>query len=184
MMTHLVETLAGVIVAGWVLQSVLSWFLPRRVAVGLAFAGTVGWAVVPNAGWGIWMALMVPFGAMLPVLCLASIGRAMGRWTLRHVHRLDALLVLIGMLIVLGGAAGLLPFSPYAWFYAGLGPFILAVALSLWATWRGYAAILFGVVLGQVFWLADIGSSNFYAHISHFFLLFPVIFALISRPKS
>ena len=179
-MTGLVETLSGVIVAGWLLFWVLRVFLSAPWAsFALPMMGLI--ALVSPAPWGIWMSVMQPFGVMLPALCLAGIARGSGLRVTR-IARVDLAVLALAMTFVLMGAAGVLPLSPYGWFYGGFGPALLAGVLGGWALLRGHFVIAGAVVAAQILWIADIGSSNFYDQVSHFFLLPACLWAML-RPN-
>lgn len=174
-MTHIIETCAAAIMAGWLLHRFIAIGLPRSAPKHWSLLGGYGAAAVAayiaGVGFGVWVSVMAPVGAMVPLLCLASSARVMGWWSPPTLPRVDALVLALLVLVVLVGAAGIGPLNAYAWFYAGIGPAALAAGLALWALWRGQVVILAGLVLGQVLWLTDIGSSNLYDQFSHFFLL-------------
>ncbi len=174
-MTHLVETLAAAIVAGWVLHRFIAIGLPRSAPRSWALLGGYGSmllsAYIGGVGFGVWVATVAPVGVMLPLLCLASSARTYGVWEPEPAPRLDLLVIAALMLAVLLGASGIGPLDAYAWFYGGFGPALLAGAVALWALWRRQVVALVAVVLGQGLWLADIGSSNLYDHFAHMALV-------------
>lgn len=185
-MTGVVELIAAVIVAGWVFERIAVLILPSSAprhwapVAGYGATAVAGW--IGGFGFGFWVSVVAPVGAMLPVLCLAWSLKRMGWVQVRDVPALD-LLVLAGLgAVVLMGAGGLGPINPYAWFYAGLGPALLPVGLGLWALWRGQTPVLIALVIGQGLWLADIGSSNLYDQLSHFFL--PPALALLACSRA
>ena len=180
-MTDVWAQLAGSIVLGWLVHH-----LPRMAdraifayAIGalLVFGGAlVGWVFA-----GLWIAVLAPFGTMLPVLCLSGSARRAG-WIDPPALRWWELLVAAGlMLLVVLGAGGVIPIHPYGWFYGGAGPAALAVLLGIYALWRGYHAILIAVVLAQVMWLTDSGSSNLYDHLAHLLLIPAAIVSAMMR---
>lgn len=167
------ELVAGSIVLGWVFHLIPARQRLERhfyIAYGLGFVFCLGSVVAGLTFGGLWMAVLAPFGAMLPALCLRSSLRRVG-WVAPDVPRAD-LLVFAGLMIfVILGAFGLVPVFAYGWFYGGIGPAVLAVALAAWALWRGQIVVLIAVAVAQVLWLADLGSSNFYDHVAHFALI-------------
>lgn len=52
-----------------------------------------------------------------------------------------------------------------------------SVFVFFWAL-RGHTVIAIAAILGQILWIADLGSSNFFDHVSHV-LLIPVIITCI-----
>ncbi len=174
-MTGIIETAGAAIVAGWVLHHVIALGLKEALPRSWVLAGCYGIASIAawigGFGWGIWVALVEPTGAMLPVLCLATSLRLARVWDPSRPPALDLVLLALAMSVVLLGAGGFGPVNPYAWFYAGIEPALLAALVALWAVWRNQMAVLIAVIAGQVWWLADIGSSNLYDHLAHFALV-------------
>lgn len=167
------ELIAGSIVLGWVFQLIPAGQRLERhfyftYAMGFLFCA-VSASLVEGFG-GLWMAVLAPFGVMLPALCVRDSLRKVG-WVAPDVPPMD-LLVFAGLMgFVVLGAFGLVPVFAYGWFYGGVGPAVLAVALAAWALWRGQIVVLIAVLLAQLQWLADHGSSNFYDHVAHFALI-------------
>ncbi|MEP4194212.1 MAG: hypothetical protein ABJL99_01100 [Aliishimia sp.] len=187
-MTHVIETLAAIIVAGWVLHRLIAVVVPRTVSKSwlaaasgygaMALAGIIG-----GDGFGIWVSVIAPVGAMLPLLCLASSGRVLNVWTPPRAPRIDKLVLFFLILLVAFSAAGFGPLNLYAHFYEGLGPVLLASGLALWALWRRQVVVLVAVIFAQCLWLLDIGSSNFYDQVSHLALLPALLFSAMRRSK-
>jgi hypothetical protein len=170
-MTSVWELLAGSIVLAWVLAQLPGMrdrVLSATVLGLVMVAGTAFFGVEPG---GIWIATFEPFGVMLPALCAASLAVRSGRIAPPPVSRAEKLIWAGLMLLVLLGAGGALPLHPYAWFYAGWGPVLLASGVAAWAYWRKQVVVLGVVALGQLMWLADIGSSNLYDHLTHTLLV-------------
>lgn len=165
------ELLGAVVVAGWLFERIAVLILPASAprhwapVAGYGAAATAGY--IGGFGFGIWVSLAAPVGAMVPVLCLAWSARRMGWVRVRTVPTRDLLALAALGAAVLAGAAGFGPVNPYAWFYAGPGPALLAAGLALWALWRAQTPVLIGLLLAQGLWLADIGPSNFYSQVSH-----------------
>jgi hypothetical protein len=183
-MTTVFELVAGSIVLGWLFHQIparkrLERHLYLSYGFGLFFcAGSI---LLGLEFGGLWIATLEPFGVMLPALCLRSSARKVG-WQDEAVPSVDKLVLAGLMSVVIAGSFGVLPVFPYGWFYAGIGPAALAVGLALWALWRRQIVVLIAVTLGQVLWLLDVGSSNFYDHVAHLVLIPAlVISALIPR---
>ena len=170
--------LAGSVVLGWVLHQIPGLRRRHWWAYGLGLvlcAGTAAFGAQPG---GLVVATLAPFGVILPALCLHSSFAPAGR---EAVPRGDLLVLSAMMLVVAFGAAGVLPLAPYGWFYAGVGPALLAFGLGVWALWRRQIEVLGAVALAQVLWLLDVGSSNLYAHLSHLVLI-PALALRALRP--
>lgn len=181
-MTGFVELIAASLVAGWLFERIAVLILPARAPRhwapvagygAMAIAGVIG-----GFGFGVWVSVVAPVGAMLPVLCVAWSLTRLDLIALRDVPALDLVCLALLGAGVLAGAGGVGPVNPYAWFYSGPGPVVLVVGLAVWAIWRGQIPVLIALTLGQVFWLADIGSSNLYDQLSHFVL--PPALALLA----
>lgn len=173
-MTTAWELIAGSVVFG-ALLALLPGLRGRALAAGaLGLVLVAGTALAGLQFGGIWIATFEPFGVMLPALCAASLAARTGRIASPPVSRAEKLIWSGLMLVVLLGAGGAIPLHPYAWFYAGWGPVLMALGVAVWAFWRRQIVVLAAVALGQVLWLSDIGSSNLYDHLAHA-LLVPVL---------
>lgn len=184
MKTTLWEVLAGSIVLGWVFHLIpANKAKDRHAALTYAFGFVFcGGSILMDMAFGrLWIAVLAPFGVMVPALCLQWSARKIG-FALPRAPRLDLLALVALMLVVTLGAGGVLPIQPYAWFYSGLGAGVLALGIAAWALWRNQAFVLGAVVLGQVLWLLDVGSSNFYDHMTHFVLI-PALAVVGLSPK-
>lgn len=170
-MTSAWELLAGSIMLGWVLAQLPGMRDRVFSACVLGLVLVAGTAVAGLRFGGIWIATFEPFGVMLPALCAASLAARSGWIETPPVSRAEKLIWAGLMLVVLLGAGGALPLHPYAWFYAGWGPVLLASGVAAWACWRGLVVVLGAVALGQLMWLADVGSSNLYDHLAHTLLV-------------
>lgn len=185
-MTSVWEILAGSIVLGWMFHLIPVTRSRDRHAVlsycfGIVFcAGSI---LLDMSFGGLWVAVLAPFGVMLPALCLRWSARKLG-YAIRPVPRMDKLVVVALMLVVVLGTMAAIPVHPYSWFYDGIGAGALAMALGLWALWRRQTIVLGAVVLGQILWLLDVGSSNFYDHMAHFGLIPALLLSALSRARS
>ena len=171
MATQIWELLAGSIVFAWVLMHVPGakrYFVWVHLVALLVIAGTavMGWSFG-----GIWMATFEPFGTLLPGICLAASSKRAGLWHYPPISRWEKLFAAALIVLVLLGTLDLLGVVPYVWFYAGWPPAALAGVLAMWAVWRGQMHVVICVLLAQTFWLLDIGSSNFFDHVSHVLLV-------------
>lgn len=169
--THVWELLAGSIVFAWILMyapGAKQHFILTHFVALLAIGGTaaIGWSFG-----GIWIATFEPFGTLLPGVCLAASAKRAKLWRYPPISRVEKLCAAVLIMCVAVGTLDVFGPVSYAWFYAGWAPAALACALAFWAAWRGQMHVLICVVLAQVFWLMDVGSSNFFDHLSHALLV-------------
>lgn len=180
-MTAIWEILAGSVVMGWTLSQlpIMRRWVGISYAIGAVLIG--GTAILGLQFGGIFIATLLPFGVMLPVLCLTSTLRQLNAATLPDIPAWDKLGWAGAMIFVILGSLGAIKLFPYGWFYSGLGPLIIAVLVGLWAVLRRQAHILIAVLVAQVFWLTGIGSSNFYDQITHFILVPALVISAVRQ---
>ncbi len=168
-MTGIWEAVAGGIVAGWALSR-LPWVpVWLGYVLGLLLFGVGSLLGLQVAG--IYVATFEPFGVVLPAVCLASTLRRVGVLNYPQITPWEKLGIAALLTFVVLGTLGLIAPNPYALFYTGLAPALLALSVGAWAALRAQPHILVAVLLAQVLWLLDIGSSNLYDHLTHVLLI-------------
>ncbi|MEQ9693851.1 hypothetical protein [Shimia sp. SDUM112013] len=174
-MTVAYETAGAAVIIFWVVFRIARWAVADRIAAALAAAVTVALLTVlaDSAITLMIVAVLAPFGAMLPILAGANILAKFGR-PVDRFSTVEILLALIFVTLFLAASIGALPFDPYRFGYDPLPAGAVALALCLWALWRGHVTLALAAVLGQVMWMTDTGSTNYFDHVSHM-LLVPVL---------
>jgi len=172
-MTAVYELASAAVLLGWLISRVLRLVMQARQATLTGFGLAALVVVLSYTGFmtGMFIGLLAPFGVMVPALALQNSARVFGLNT-RGYSVMEMLGFWVFYLAFLTASAGVLDWDPYRFGYAAPGAAIAALALSAYAVWRGHVVVLAAVVLAQLLWLADIGSSNFYDQISHVLLVF------------
>ncbi|SEO69229.1 hypothetical protein SAMN04490248_109108 [Salinihabitans flavidus] len=170
-MTSVWELLAGSITFAWLLARIPGLRGRALLACAMGLVLVAGTALADLQPGGIWIATFEPFGVMLPALCASALAAGAGWIAPPAVSRAEKLIWAALMLVVLLGAGGALPLHPYTWFYAGWESVLLVLCVAVWAFWRRQTLVLGAVALGQLMWLADVGSSNLYDHLAHTLLV-------------
>lgn len=180
-MTDLFEASAAGILTGWCLYRVLGRFLPRNttllVAVGVGF---MPFFVMPGlAFYALVIAVFAPFGMMLPVLAAQSILRDFGIGSKRFAT-VDLIVILVLYVGFIAASIGVIDWDPYRYGYAPLWGGAMAVGLCIYGALRGHIGVCIAALGGQILWMMDIGSSNYFDHVSHVMII-PVIATCLIR---
>ncbi|GAW36270.1 hypothetical protein RA2_03340 [Roseovarius sp. A-2] len=166
-MTGALEWLGLAILLGWVAQALIGFWAGPDVALGLGLAcGTLtlfARRTRPLAGL---MALMSPVGVMLPALALRQVAaawgvpvEAFGTWEL-----VVFLLAYLGFLV---SAMGVVPVDVYRLGYAPVPVAMMVLAVCAYGLWSGTLFLPLVAVVGQAFWAAGRGSSNWFDYVLH-----------------
>lgn len=167
------ELASAAILFGWLLSRSLRLILPMRRATLAGFGLAVPVVLLSYSSFvtGMFIGLLAPFGVLVPALALQNSARAIGLDTRRYSVS-EMLGLWVFYLMFLMASAGVFNWEPYRYGYDAPGVAVVALALAVYAAWRGHVVVLASVILAQVLWLADIGSSNFFDQISHVLLVF------------
>ncbi|WP_397542782.1 hypothetical protein [Roseovarius salis] len=170
------------IVLGWVIFALAGWALspvPAVVLGGVAGAALVA-AFRDSVAIGGMMALLAPFGVMLPALALrhaaVKLGVAMPPFATWE------LLVFVGLYTAfLATAFGVIPLEVYRLGYAPLPVTLMALAVCAYALATGNWFVAVVAVTGQAAWTFGWGSSNWFDHVLHAALWPVAVVALVTR---
>lgn len=178
-MTRLGSSLTLAVLVAWCVQGVLGAVLAPLAAVLLgAAAGAAAMALTRRVLVGGAVALLAPFGVMLPSLALGAMAGRLGV-DLVEFSQLELGVFLVGYTVFLLSAFGILREDLYRLGYAPVPVGIMVVVICLYAALSANWFLAAVVVLGQFFWVMKWGSSNWFDYVLHVLLWPVVVFALI-----
>lgn len=173
-MRAVVEWIALALVMAWVGYALAGLFVTPMMALGvaglLAVAVLVLRGSLPVAGM---MALLAPLGVMLPALALRHMAADLGMAVVPFGN-LELLLFLLGYLVFLASAMGLVTVDLYRLGYAPVPVAVMVLAVCGYGALSGTVFLPVAAVLGQAFWVVGWGSSNWFDHVLHAVLV-PVV---------
>lgn len=173
--------MSGVLAAGglavvlaWVVFALTGWVVAAPVSVWLG--GALGALAVlllrdtlPLRGL---VALLAPFGVMLPALALRHMAAKLGLPVVPF-GTLELVVFLLAYLVFLASAMGALPLDVYRLGYAPWPVAAMVLAICAYGLVTGNWFLPLVVVVGQALWLTGWGSSNWFDYVTHV-LLVPV----------
>lgn len=167
-------SLALALVLAWVVFALAGWVAPAHVAalIGavLGFAGV--FAFRDSMAIGGLVALLAPFGVMLPALALRHAGMRLGV-PLEPFATWEIAAFLVAYTIFLSTAFGVIPLELYRLGYAPLPVAAMVLCVCVYGFVTGNWFLPLVAVLGQLFWVLGWGSSNWFDYVLHV-LLWPV----------
>lgn len=183
-MNEIYEYSGLIVVVAWL----ASRYFARKVDVRQAVIRGFIFSVLFAATQYLWpyfalsTAIFSPVSLGIVLLCAADLARPFGglarRWSRPELWALLAIYVAY-IYASIGGSY----FDPYALGYGAKGAGAVAVALGLYALVRR-DVLLGGIVLGsQIAWLGNIGSENFFDHITSALLIPAILIGLRRRAK-
>lgn len=180
-MTQSYEYIGLIIVTVWVAFRVISLIRPGFLALWSSLALVCAAFIIASESLFLIVAVLAPFGAMLPALALQNIvGRLQDR-----AHRVfptsELAIVLIVYVAFLSASMGVFEFDPYRYGYFPLFGSAAAFVICGYALWRGYHYVAIASVVGQIAWIFDVGSSNYFDHITHVMVIFVIATVLAKR---
>lgn len=171
----------GVLVA-WVVFALAGWFVAAPLSVWLG--GVVGALAVlllrdtlPMRGL---VALLAPFGVMLPALALRHMAARLGL-PVMPFGTVDLLVFLVAYIVFLASAMGALPVDIYRLGYAPFQVAVMVLAVCAYGLITGNWFLPLVAVLGQALWIAGWGSSNWFDYVTHVLLVPVAAVALVLR---
>lgn len=174
-MTELMTTIALAILLTWLAFSGISLItgpsiaLPAAALLGIAIA----LALRSTTGIGGAVALLAPFGVMLPALAARHMAMRSGL-EMPEFSTAELAVFLAAYTYFLASAFGTVPGDFYRLGYAPLPVAVMVLAVCAYGAWTGNWFIPLVAVLGQLGWALHWGSSNWFDYVTHV-LLVPVL---------
>ncbi|MEL7254611.1 MAG: hypothetical protein AAGL23_10590 [Pseudomonadota bacterium] len=167
------SSLALAVLVAWVVQGVALVALAPLAALALAAAASAA-AVALSRGLvvGSAVALLSPFGVMLPALALGGVLARLGV-DLPGISTLELVVFLMGYTVFLCSAFGVVREDIYRLGYAPMPVAGMVLLVCLHAALSGNWALALVAVVSQLFWVMRWGSSNWFDYMLHV-LLWPV----------
>lgn len=178
-MSGLGASLALACVLGWVVFALAGWGASPEIAV---IAGAVvGLAVVfafrETMAIGGMVALLAPFGVMLPALALRHAAMSLGM-PMAPFETWEIAIFLLVYTVFLASAFGVVPLQMYRLGYAPVPVALMVLALCAYGAASGNWFVPLVAVLGQAAWVMGWGSSNWFDHVTHV-LIWPVALVVL-----
>ncbi|WP_299848027.1 hypothetical protein [uncultured Roseovarius sp.] len=168
------------ILLGWVVYALTGLFATAKVA--LIAGGVIGALSVILFRDTIvvrgFVAVLGPIGIMLPLLALRHAAAGAGV-AIPSFGTVELLLFLLGYMVFLATAMGVIPVDLYRFGYAPVSVAIMVLALCGYGALTGNVFIPLVAVLGQALWVMGWGSSNWFDHVTHA-LLVPILFVVLT----
>ncbi|MGM0742366.1 MAG: hypothetical protein ACQEVT_12415 [Pseudomonadota bacterium] len=170
------------VLLGWMAFALLGWALaaPLAVWVGGAIGGLavlLARNTLPLRGM---VALLAPFGVMLPAIALRDMAAGAGLPVVPFAT-FELLVFLVLYLAFLTSAIGLVRLDAYRIGYAPLPVAVMVLAVCLYGFLTGNWFLPLVAVLGQGMWVSGWGSSNWFDHVTHVLLVPVALVVLILR---
>lgn len=182
-MTGFGVNLAVAILFGWAGFAMAALVLPVWAALLLGAVGGAASATLlrKTIVIGGFVALLAPFGVMLPALAVRNVATTLGV-PIPGFSAPEILVFLILYTAYLAAAFGKLPVDLYRLGYAPRPVALMVLTLCAYSFLTGNWFLALVAVAGQAFWTLGWGSSNWFDHVLHV-LLWPlavvVLFAQI-----
>lgn len=185
-MTDRLSTLYLGVLLGWLLFSGFLWVArPDQAALaGLVLGLGLVMGLRRHMVIGGAMAVLEPIGVVLPLLALRHMALAacpdlapwLGQW---QSWELAAIVLLYPLF--LAASMGVWRAEPYRLGYHPMPVAVMVLILCLYALATGNLSLALIVVAGQVQWVLRRGSSNWFDHVLHVFVLPVAAIELVSR---
>ena len=125
-------------------------------------------------------ALFSPIAVTLPLAAVRNVGFHFGKQS-KPFSKWELGGFLATYCILVASTGGFIEYDIYRHGYAASGMTAVSLALVLYAILRGHLFFGFSVLLAQILWQLDFGSSNFFDHLGHF-LWIPILLTSLLRP--
>ena len=126
------------------------------------------------------VAVLAPFGVMLPALALRHMGMALGA-PFAPFATAELVVFLLAYVGFLMAAFGVLPVDLYRFGYAPVPVGVMVLVLCAYGAVSGNLFLPLVAVLAQAAWVMGWGSSNWFDHVTHVLLVPVVIVVLVGR---
>ena len=181
-MTHLYDYIGLCLALLWAVFRILELFLAPRAALiwaGIGLAAALLCDVWLQAEVAVLLiAVFAPFGTILPALALQNIARRQGLRMPTFGAGQQAL-ILVLYVAFLCAALGVFSFDPYRFGYDPVLGSAMALAGCAYAVWSRFYFVACAFLLGQLAWTFDVGSSNYFDHITHVILVPVILISLL-----
>ena len=181
-MSGILANVALAIVLAWIVFALAGWIVAPWLAVALgvvlavAVIGLARDTLVP----GGLVALLAPFGVMLPALALRHMGGSLGLPVVPF-GTLE-IVVFLGLYVAfLAASMGVFPVDPYRLGYAPVPVGVMVLAVCLYGAVTGNPFLPLVAVLGQVAWVMGWGSSNWFDYVLHVLMVPVAVVVLVQR---
>ena len=181
-MTGFGASAALAILLAWVILAFAGAALSPPFGAGLAVVAAVGLAfgLKDTLATGGLVALLAPFGVMLPALALRHMAAKLGV-PMVPFATWELVLFLVAYTGFLAAAFGVIPVDLYRLGYAPLPVAVMVLVVCAHGALTGNWVVPLVAVLGQLFWVLGWGSSNWFDYVLHV-LLWPVaLLVLVAR---
>ncbi len=181
-MSGLGASLALAIVVGWVVFALSGWAVsaPLATGFGLVIGLGVAFGLQGSMAVGGAVALLAPFGVMLPALVLRHVAMKLGV-PMVPFSSVELLVFLAAYLVFLMTAFGVVPVDLYRFGYAPWPVAAMVLAVCAYGAVTGNWMLPLVAVLGQVFWVLGWGSSNWFDYVLHVLLVPVTVIVLVGR---
>jgi len=181
-MSQFLEYAGLFIIIVWALYRGLSPFVSNALSMIIAVGVCILIPIIINEAAYILIAAFAPFGMVLPAIALQNMARKNGFQT-KEFQTSELTVFLCIYFLFLCASLGVFTFDPYPIGYMPLYGNIITVILCLYTLWRGYYVLAAAIVLGQLSWALDYGSSNIFDHLTHALLVPVIVVTLLLRIK-
>ena len=181
-MTGLLSSAALAVLIGWVIYALASLAMSVPMAAGLgAVIGLSAVMFAPGSmAVGGLVAVLAPFGVMLPALALRHVGIGFGLPVVPFSNA-ELIVFLIAYLAFLSAAMGVIPVDLYRYGYAPVPVAIMVLAICAYGLATGNPFLPLVAVCAQLVWMLGWGSSNWFDGVLHLALVPVCIVVLIQR---
>lgn len=181
-MNALLSNAALAVMIGWVAFALAGLTLTPPLAAALGAVLGLGAVLLfhGSLALGALIALLAPFGVLLPALALRHAAAALGL-PIQPFSTTELLVFLILYTAFLAAATGAIPVDLYRWGYAPIPVALMVLALCCYGALTGSLFVPLVAVLGQAVWALGWGSSNWFDEVSHAMLVPILVIVLITR---
>lgn len=170
------------ILIGWVAFKILSFILPNKTALIFGmFIGLMSATLARETQSILYFtAILSPIAITIPLLALRSLLQTFSI-SCPQFSKWEMAGILAIYIAYLAASLGVLIFDPYRLGYSFVWAGTLAIMLIGYGAVRRNPFFPIAAISGQILWVSDIGSSNYFDHIGHALLVPIILVALIRR---
>ncbi|UXX84628.1 hypothetical protein [Roseovarius pelagicus] len=129
---------------------------------------------------GALLALLAPFGILLPALALRHMGAQLGL-PVQPFATAELVVILLVYVGFLAAAMGVIPVDIYRLGYAPIPVAIMVLVICAYGAASGSVFLPLVAVLGQGVWVMGWGSSNWFDEVTHATLVPILVIVLLTR---